>query len=146
MGQAVAELVVVIPVVVVVALIVINLGFYLYACAAFDRIAPDMALAYGCAPTGKQDAASATGQIKEAIEQALDLSQVEVQVIVEPLDLTQSGLVASLAPGRIRFVCTLSYHPIPSAFSLAGVSLGTPWTLEHCCCAVVDAGSVGFGI
>lgn len=145
-GQAIAELAVVVPVVLVVALIVINLGFYLYACAAFDRIAPDMALAYGSAPQGEQDASSATGQIKEAIESALDLPQVEVQVSAEPVDWAQSGLVASLAPGRIRFVCTLGYHPVPSAFSIAGASFVAPWVLEHRCVAVVDAGAVGFGI
>ena len=145
-GQAIAELAVVIPVVLVVALTVINLGFYLYACAAFDRIAPDMALAYGSAPAGEQDAASATRQIQEAIEDALNLPQVEVQVSAEPLDWAQSGLAASLAPGRIRFVCTLSYRPIPSAFSIAGSAFVAPWVLEHRCSAVVDAGTVGFGV
>lgn len=146
LGQAAVELAVVIPVVLVVALIIINLGFFLYACAAFDRIAPDTALAYGSAPAGEQDAASATGQIKEAIERALDLPQVEVQVSAEPIDWTQSGLITSLAPGRIKFVCTLSYRPIPSAFSIAGSSFVAPWALEHRCIAVVDAGAVGFGV
>ncbi|MDJ1121800.1 hypothetical protein QJ043_06930 [Olsenella sp. YH-ols2217] len=144
-GQAVVELAALLPVVLVVALVAINLGRFLELSARFDRVSLDAALAHGAAPAGEQDAQSACEQAREAIVQALDADDAEVEVRAERLDPVEDGLLA-FVPGRVRFVCTLRYRPRPQGFSVAGVPLGAPVALEHTREVVVDVGSVGLGL
>lgn len=145
-GQAAVELALLLPAMVVVALVIINIGRFVECCARFDRAAPDMALAHGASPAGEQDAASATGQVKAAIEQAMGDPSLEVEVRVEPLDFGEAGLLPALSPGRVRFVCSMAMRPVPSSLSIAGVSARVPPILRHECSVVVDVGTVGSSV
>lgn len=144
-GQGVVELAALVPVMVVVALIVINLARFLELSARFDRVAPDVALSHGVAPAGEQAAEAACDEVREAIAGAMGASDAEVEVEAERLDPAEEGALA-LVPGRVRFVCRMRYRPRPQGFALAGVSLGSPVALEHERAVVVDAGSVGLGL
>ena len=53
------ELAVVVPVTIVVALIVLNLMWFVDACAAFDQAALDAVVAHGVSPAGEQTQSAA---------------------------------------------------------------------------------------
>lgn len=65
------ELAFLIPVVIVSALIIINLGYFSSLCAKFDRVSQDMITSHGVAPSGEQSSASAKAQIEEKLKQAM---------------------------------------------------------------------------
>lgn len=139
-GQMAVELAVLVPVIVVTALIVLNLCRFVEVCAAFDRIAPDAVISHGVSPAGEQSALSSAGSVKACIEKALASSRCEVSVSVsgaEPVAVGR-GLTFPVSPLLTTYTCTLSYHPWPGSFVIAGVSFSPPVTLRHVRTLVVD--------
>ena len=57
------ELAVVTPVVIVVALVVLNLMWFIEACAAFDQAALDAVVSHGVAPAGEQSQLAAVDEV-----------------------------------------------------------------------------------
>lgn len=142
-GQMVVELAVVTPVMLVVAIVVLNLLFFMEACARFDRVAPDIVMALAVSPS--QDDAEAGSQahrVSEALREAMGgLRGVEVHVEERSAweAAQEEGQIGfSFAPHLTRYVCTMSYTPWPSAFTVAGVDAGIPARLEHVRTFTVD--------
>ena len=50
----------------------------------------------------------------------------------------REGISFPVSPLLTDFVCTLSYHPWPSSFVIAGVSYDSPLVLRHSRSIVVD--------
>lgn len=133
------ELAVVTPVVIVVALVVLNLMGFVEACAAFDQVALDAVVAQGVAPSGEQSENRAAAEVRSAIEELLGREgrcEVEVRAEAVGMGATSSGLVMS--PLLTRYVCTLTYRPWPRLLRMPGVTYEAPLALRHECEFVVD--------
>lgn len=133
------ELAVVTPVVIVVALVVLNLMGFVEACAAFDQVALDAVVAQGVAPSGEQSENRAAAEVRSAIEELLGREgrcEVEVRAEAVGMGATSSGLVMS--PLLTRYVCTLTYRPWPRLLRMPGVTYEAPLALRHECELVVD--------
>ena len=73
-AQAVVEMAIVTPVLIVLALISCNLMIFAAAVARFDRVVPDIVLAHAVSPAGMTGAAGgedATATVAAQIEQAM---------------------------------------------------------------------------
>ncbi len=137
-GQMTVELAVCVPVVLVVALILINLLGFVEACAAFDQASLDAVVAHGVAPAGEATAVAAVAEVEEAIEQALGREErCEVEVKVESAS-EGSDTTFAISPLLTRYVCTLVYHPWPRTLRLPGITYEAPVSLEHERSLVVD--------
>ena len=82
-AQAVVEMAVVAPVMIVLGLIVYNLMTFLAATARFDRVAPDIVLVHGCAPSGAEELPAGEGMastVRAQLEQAMGEYDVEIEV------------------------------------------------------------------
>ena len=143
-GQMTLEMAVMVPVVLVVAVVVGNVAWYLNLCSRFDRVAMDMAIAHGVSPTGEQDATSGAIAIKEAIEEAMGGS-VEVDVRMEHVGIWNGFDALSLSPTRMRIVCTMGFKPWPQRLSIGFVETEMPTVAHHSRSVVVDVGQMGFG-
>ena len=133
------ELAVITPVVIVVALVVLNLMGFVEACAAFDQVALDAVVAHGVAPSGEQSEGRAASEVRSAIEELLGREgrcEVEVRAEAVGMGATSSGLVMS--PLLTRYVCTLTYRPWPRLLRMPGVTYEAPLALRHECELVVD--------
>lgn len=131
-GQMTVELAVVAPVVIVVALVVLNLMGFVEACAAFDQAVLDAVLAHGVAPAGEQTEEAAVREVREALEGALGREgRCSVEVRCEGVPESGESSSGLVSPLLRRFVCTLTYRPWPSALRLPGVSLESPLALRH---------------
>lgn len=133
------ELAVVTPVVIVIALVVLNLMGFVEACAAFDQVALDAVVAQGVAPSGEQSENRAAAEVRSAIEELLGREgrcEVEVRAEAVGMGATSSGLVMS--PLLTRYVCTLTYRPWPRLLRMPGVTYEAPLALRHECELVVD--------
>lgn len=132
-AQATVEMAIVAPVLLVLALIVYNLMVFVSATARFDRVAPDMVLAHGVAPAGDETPVgpgTAALLVQAQLEEAMESYDVEVEVTAEQGSGLEGGLLSMM--GSLRtYRCTMTYHPWPAAWSIAGVSLGAPLKLEH---------------
>lgn len=131
-GQMTVELAVTVPVVIVVALIVMNLAGFVEACAAFDQAALDAVIAHGIAPTGEQTEQVAVGEVRAALTELLgrgDRCEVEVRLEGASEDAPSGSLVVS--PLLTRYVCTLRYRPWPRLLRLPGVTFEAPLVLTH---------------
>lgn len=138
-GQMVVELAVVIPVVLVVALIVLNLMGYIEACAAFDQAVPDTVIACGVSPAQEQDLPSALSSIQAQLTRTIGReARCEVEVSAAPLTDYPEGAPLTLSPLLTRFECTLIYRPWPQELRLPGISLVSPVALRHQRSFVVD--------
>lgn len=140
-GQMTVELAALIPVALAVALVGYNVAQFCALCASFDRIAYDMVIAQGVAPSGDQNAPTALAQVKEGIEQAMGNARVEVDVSADSLSSTPArgrGLGVPVSPFLTAFTCTLRYRPWPQISDVAGVGLGLPVTVTHQRTLVVD--------
>ena len=144
-GQMTVELAFLIPVVIVSALIIINLGYFSSLCAKFDRVSQDMITSHGVAPPGEQSSASAKAQIEEKLKQAMG-EAVQVEVSITDLDASKTDAIFTLNPTRVRVKCLMRYKPQPSSFSISGVDLNTPFELTHETDLVLDIGSSGLGV
>ena len=137
-AQMTVELAVVTPVVIVVALVVLNLMGFVEACAAFDQAAQDAVIAQGVAPSGEQSEEQAVAAVRSALTELLGRGErCEVEVRAEPvLEGAQGSFVIS--PLLTRYVCTLTYRPWPRLLRLPGVTYEAPVALSHECELVVD--------
>lgn len=131
-GQMTVELAVVAPVVVVVALVVVNLMGFVEACSAFDQAAPDAVVAHGVAPAGEQTQMSAVGEVQAALAESVGRAQTcEVEVRAETVDAGESSTLFVISPLLTRYVCTLTFHPWPTRLRLPGITLEAPLALTH---------------
>ena len=137
-GQMTVELAVLVPIIVVVALAVVNLMSFSELCARFDRVAPDAVLAHGASPSGAPEGLGGVEEVAEAIRASLDAGACEVEVRVEDASGPEAGAMLDLAAGTVRFVCTMRYRPWPSTVSIAGVGYQAPALLVHERSVVVD--------
>ena len=137
-GQMTVELAVMTPVVIVIALVVLNLMGYVEACAAFDQAAQDAVIAQGVAPAGSQNEARATEEVRSLLEDLLGREdRCEVEVRAEAVSGGAEGSFV-ISPLLTRYVCTLSYRPWPRLLRLPGVTYEAPLSLRHECELVVD--------
>lgn len=139
-GQMVVEMAVLAPVMMVVALVVLNLAWFLEACARFDRMAPDVIMAVAVSPAGELGGGHHVHEVAEALGSAMEgLRGCSVDVNAESAwdAVAQTGSF-SMAPHLTRYVCTLRYAPWPSSFSVAGIDAGIPFELCHKRSFVVD--------
>ncbi len=127
-GQMAVELAALIPVVVVVALVVFNLGRFVVLCASFDRVALRAVAMEGVAPSGEQSTLASVDEVRGAIVRDLGTSSCDVEVYAE-----DAGALA-----LTRYRCVLAYRPWPSSFVLAGVLYDAPLVLTHERSLVVD--------
>ncbi|MBS5450727.1 MAG: hypothetical protein KHY83_01445 [Coriobacteriia bacterium] len=142
-GQMVVELAVVTPVMIVVAIVVLNLLFFMEDCARFDRLVPDIVMALAVAPSGEDvQAGNQAHRVSEALAQAMgDMRGIEVRVEEQNAwdAAQQEGTLGfSFAPHLTRYVCTMTYTPWPAVLTVAGVEAGIPVRLEHARTFTVD--------
>ena len=101
------ELAVMTPVVIVIALVVLNLMGYVEACAAFDQAAQDAVIAQGVAPAGSQNEARATEEVRSLLEDLLGREdRCEVEVRAEAVSGGAEGSFV-ISPLLTRYVCTV---------------------------------------
>ncbi|WP_417229352.1 hypothetical protein [Thermophilibacter sp.] len=137
-GQMTVELAVLTPVVMVVALVVLNLMGFVEACAAFDQAARDAIVAQGVAPPGEQSEIGAVEGVQATLEELLGRSdRCEVEVRAESTSGTGQGSFA-ISPLLTRYVCTLTYRPWPRSVRFPGITYEAPLALRHECSLVVD--------
>lgn len=138
-GQMTVELAVLTPVVIVVALVVLNLMWFTDACAAFDQAALDAVVAHGVAPSGEQGRERAVEEVTSALGRAMgERRGCAVEVRAEPVSPGASGASFVISPLLTRYVCTLTYRPWPLLLSMPGVPYGAPLALTHERALVVD--------
>ena len=140
-GQMTVELAVLVPVVIVVGLTVWNLLRFVEACALFDRVALDAAISQGVAPSGAISSLSSVDAVQSCIEAAMDSKSCTVEVTARPLsgmERRRGGISFPASPLLTDFVCTLSFHPWPGSFVIAGVAYESPLVLRHSRSIVVD--------
>lgn len=138
-GQMAVELAVLMPVVIVVALIVYNLGRFVCLCATFDRVAADAIVSQGVSPSGEQTRSAAEEAVRACIEDALDAPDTcMVEVDAEPASRSGGDGLLSMTGLLTRFRCRLLYRPWPSSRTFAGVPYEAPLVLRHECTLVVD--------
>ncbi len=131
-GQMTVELAVVVPVVIVVALIVLNLMWFVDACAAFDQAALDAVVAHGVSPAGEQTGSAAVAQVKAALEQAMGREGTcEVEVSAQAVSGGGEAAPLVVSPLLTRYTCTLVYRPWPRLLRMPGVTYEAPLALRH---------------
>ena len=139
-AQAVVEMAIVTPVLIVLALISCNLMIFAAAVARFDRVVPDIVLAHAVSPAGMTEAAGGedtAATVAAQIEQAMAGYDVEITV-ERSMGAGEDGGMLALVGALHTYRCTMSYTPWPGALSIAGVNLGAPAHLEHVRSVVVD--------
>ena len=131
-GQMTVELAVMVPVTIVVALIVLNLMWFVEACAAFDQAALDAVVAHGVSPAGEQTQAAAVAQVESALEQALGREGAcEVEVSAQAVSGGDEPTSLAISPLLTRYTCTLIYRPWPRLLRMPGVTYEAPLALRH---------------
>lgn len=138
-AQAVVEMAVVTPVLIIVALIVYNVMLFTAASARFDRIAPDIVIAHGVSPSGDAvgDVGASAATVASALEEAMASYPVSVEVEASGGG-EEADTIFSLVGVPCTYHCVMRLHPWPSGLSIAGVSLGAPGTLDHERAVTVD--------
>ncbi len=140
-AQAVVEMAIVTPVLIVLALISCNLMIFAAAVARFDRVVPDIVLAHAVSPAGM---ASASGEqdvtevVAAQIEQAMAGYDVEITVERSIGVGEDDGGMLALVGALHTYRCTMSYTPWPGGLSIAGVDMGSPLALKHVRETVLD--------
>lgn len=140
-AQAVVEMAIVTPVLIVLALISCNLMIFAAAVARFDRVVPDIVLAHAVSPAGMTGAAGgedATATVAAQIEQAMTGYDVEITVERSMGAGEDGGGMLALVGALHTYRCTMSYTPWPGALSIAGVNIGSPLALKHVRETVLD--------
>lgn len=138
-GQMTVELAVLLPVVIVIALIVVNLMEFVDACAAFDRLCDDAVITQGVAPAGEQTQIASVDAVRASLTDALGREgSCEVEVSTIPLSEEDGANPFEVSPLLTRYTCTLVYHPWPRELRLPGITYDAPLTLTHERTLVVD--------
>ena len=132
------ELAVLVPVIVAVALVVVNVLRFSELCARFDRVASDAVVMHGVSPAGTSGDLSGAEEVRAAIEAAMGDAACEVSVSVEAVSSGEGRALIDVAAGTSRYVCRLGYRPWPSSMSIAGVSASLPALAQHEKSVVVD--------
>ena len=114
-AQAVIEMAIAVPVLLVCALIAYNL-------------APDIVIAQAASPSG-DDASSAADVVAEELERAMGDYPVEIEVREEDGEEGAGASVLSLAAAPRTYTCVMRFSPWPRDFSVAGVRAGIPAVL-----------------
>lgn len=139
-GQMVVEFALVVPVMIVMALVTLNIMWFLEAASRFDRVAPDAVLAVAVSPAGDAVGAGREHAVCDAVTRAMSgLRGVEVRV--ESSAAWQgggAGGTGTFAPFLTRYTCTMYYTPWPSGLTIGGIDMGAPLRLEHSKSVVVD--------
>ena len=134
-AQATVEAAVVIPVLVVLALIVYNLGLFAAAVARFDRVAPDVVIAHAVSPAGAEGSDAgregAAATVERELERAMEGMRVEVSVTREVAGASDDGSVLALVGALHTYRCEMRFDPWPGDFQIAGVRFGVPDILRH---------------
>ena len=131
-GQMTVELAVVTPVVIVVALIVLNLMGFVEACAAFDQAALDAVVSHGVAPAGEQTQIAAVDEVRSALAEALGREETcEVEVSASAVGEGEKDATFAVSPLLTRYTCTLIYRPWPRLLRMPGVTYEAPLSLRH---------------
>ena len=132
-GQMVVELAALMPAMLVVAIVVVNLMWFLEAAALFERVVPDAVIATAVSPAGEDVGSSQEHAVAQAIEQAMgSVRGVSVSVRAEYAWEDAEGVLGfSFAPHLTRYVCTMTYTPWPAGFSIAGFDAGIPLVLQR---------------
>ncbi len=131
-GQMTVELAVVVPVAIVVALIVLNLMWFVEACAAFDQAALDAVVAHGVSPAGEQEGSAAVAQVTAALERAMGREGTcEVEVSAQVVSGGGEAAPLVVSPFLTRYTCTLVYRPWPRLLRMPGVTYEAPLALRH---------------
>lgn len=126
------ELAVVVPVTIVVALIVLNLMWFVDACAAFDQAALDAVVAHGVSPAGEQTRSAAVAQVASALERALGREGTcAVEVSAQTVSGGEEATSLAVSPLLTRYTCTLVYRPWPRLLRMPGVAYEAPLALRH---------------
>lgn len=130
-GQMAVELAVVAPVMIVLAIVVLNVMLFVEAAARFDRVVPDVVNAV--AVSGPSGQGSGEHAVAQALADAMrGLARVEVRVAAQAAwGADGEGIGFSFAPHLTRYVCTMVYVPWPASLTVAGVEAGIPFALEH---------------
>lgn len=108
-GQASVELMMALPVMIAVAVIMVNALLFFSDCAAFDRLAHQAVRVHAASPAYGQDAQRSRDLVQSELERSFARDNLEVSVAVE-----------SVSGGRLAFDATLEYSP-----TLFGMSLRT---------------------
>lgn len=131
-AQMTVELAVTVPVIIVVALVVVNLMRFVEACSAFDQAALDAVVAHGVAPAGEQSELAAVDQVRSALAAELGREGTcEVEVRAEPVGAGGKGTSFVISPLLTRYVCTLVFHPWPTRMRMPGITFAAPLVLRH---------------
>ena len=132
-GQMVVELAALMPAMLVIAVVVVNLMWFLEAAALFERVVPDAVIAMAVSPVGEDVGSSQEHAVAQAIEQAMGgVRGVSVSVRAEYAWEDAEGILGfSFAPHLTRYVCTMTYAPWPASFSIAGFDAGMPLVLQR---------------
>ncbi|MCI6844488.1 MAG: hypothetical protein MR874_06995 [Coriobacteriaceae bacterium] len=138
-GQMTVELAVLVPVVIVVALIVVNLMEFVDACAAFDRLSLDGVIAEGVSPAGEQSVTASVAAVEDGLRAALGREGTcDVEVRAEHVSAEEGGRLLSVSPLLTRYTCTLVFRPWPRELRLPGITYAAPLELRHERTLVID--------
>lgn len=139
-AQMFVEAAVVFPVALVIALIGVNVFWFLEAVTAFDRISFDAVIVRACSPGSNQTIAQSDKDIEALIVQSLSQhKRIELEVHSRSLAQDERGKYHfSLAPHLREYTCTLRYKPWPTRISIAGVHADPPAFLQRTKSIVVD--------
>lgn len=120
-GQMVVELCVVMPVILMVAVAIVDGLVFAAACAKFDHLAPQAVLAVAASPEGTSfDAGACSAEVEGQLSE--EMAKDRAEVFVEARD---SGRVC-------EFTCKLSMTPWPLADGSGSVmGMGMPMRLSR---------------
>ena len=114
-GQMTVELAVAFPVLLVVALVIVNAAVFFGQGAAFDNLFFDAVRVHAVSPAYGQGAAQSVALVQESMDQAFPEGNVEVAVRAD-----DAGLGHTRFTGTLRFAPTLFGYPFRSeAFGVA---------------------------
>lgn len=137
-AQAVVEMAVVTPVLIVLALIVYNIMLFVSATARFDRVVPDIVIAQAVSPSGELGSDDVSGRIAEQIEDAMDGYDIEVEVASDGEGESGDDSLFTLVGGLRTYRCVMRMRTWPGSLTIAGVDMGAPLELSHGRDVVVD--------
>lgn len=107
-GQSTVELVAALPILLAVALIVVNATLFLSECAAFDRLAPQAVRVHAASPAYGQDVSAGKDLVQRQLEAAFPEENLSVEVAVR-----------ETAGGMLSFDATLRFSPRCSDWACA---------------------------
>ena len=127
-GQSTVELMVVLPVMLLIALIVVNAMLFISDCAAFDRLACQAVRVHAASPGYGQDAQRSCALVEDQLARAFDEENLSVEVSVK----SGSG-------GTLSFHARLEFTPTLFGLGLREQILGVSLpALSHEAVYVVD--------